>query len=48
MIAIAVELSAIGMADQAIQIYFWALLQEPDNFYLYSNLGIELAEQQEF
>lgn len=48
MIAIAVELSAIGMADQAIQVYFCALLQEPDNYYLYSNLGIELAEQQEF
>lgn len=48
MIAIAVELSSIGMADQAMHIYFMALLQEPDNYYLYSNLGIELAEQREF
>ena len=48
MIAIAVELSALGLADQAIHIYFLALLREPDNYYLYSNLGIELAEQQEF
>ena len=48
MIAIAVELSAIGMADQAMHIYFMALLREPDNYYLYSNLGIELAEQREF
>ncbi len=48
MIAIAVELSAIGMADQAIHIYFMGLLQEPDNYYLYSNIGIELAEQREF
>ncbi len=48
MIAIAVELSAIGMADQAIHIYFMGLLQEPDNYYLYSNIGIELAEQRNF
>lgn len=48
MIAIAVELSGIGMADQAIHIYFMGLIQEPDNYYLYSNIGIELAEQQDF
>lgn len=48
MIAIAVELSAIDMADQAIHVYFLGLLQEPDNYYLYSNLGIELAEQGDF
>ena len=48
MIAIAVEISALGMADQAIHIYFMGLLQEPDNYYLYSNIGIELAEQREF
>lgn len=48
MIAIAVEMSALGLVDQAIHIYFLALLQEPDNYYLYSNLGVEFAEQQEF
>ncbi|MBR4944356.1 MAG: tetratricopeptide repeat protein, partial [Peptococcaceae bacterium] len=48
MIAIAVEFSAIGMADQAIRVYFAGLIQEPDNYYLYSNIGIELAEQRDF
>ena len=48
MISIAVELTAMDMADQAIHIYFLALLQEPDNYYLYSNLGIELAEQGDY
>lgn len=48
MIAIAVELSGIGMADEAIHIYFMGLLREPENYYLYSNIGIELAEQQDF
>lgn len=48
MIALAVEFSALGNVDQAIHIYMQALLIEPDNFYLYSNIGIELAEQEEY
>lgn len=48
MITLAVEFSAIGNADQAIHIYMQGLLMEPDNFYLYSNIGIELAEQGEY
>lgn len=47
-IAIAVELSNLGLADQAIQLYFASLLREPDNYFLYSNLGIEFAEQGDF
>ena len=48
MIAIAVEFSGIDMPDEAIGIYFAALIKEPDNAYLYSNLGVEYAEQKEF
>ncbi len=48
MIALAVEFSALGNVDQAIHVHFQALLMEPDNYYLYSNIGIELAEQGDF
>ena len=48
MIALAVEFSAIEYVDQAIHIYYQALLKEPENFYLYSNIGVELAEQGEY
>lgn len=48
MIAIAVEFSGIDMPDDAIEIYFAALMKEPDNAYLFSNLGVEYAEQKEF
>jgi tetratricopeptide (TPR) repeat protein len=48
MITIAVELSALDLPDLAIHIYFMALMREPENYYLYSNLGVELAEQQDF
>ena len=48
MIVLAVEFSAIGDVDQAIHVYYQALLKEPDNFYLYSNIGVELAEQGDY
>jgi len=43
-IALAVAFSELGLVDQAIHSYFYAMLLEPDNCYLYSNLGVELAE----
>lgn len=48
MIAIAVEMSFLEQSSLAIEIYFTALLKDPDNYYLYSNLGVELAELGEY
>ena len=48
MIVLAVEFSALGNADQAIHVYYQAMLIEPENFYLFSNIGVELAEQGDY
>lgn len=47
-IAIAVELSYIEASDEAMQVYMCATIDEPDNYFLYSNLGVELAEQEAY
>lgn len=43
-INVAVELSALGYGEEAIDVYMQALNWEPDNYYLYSNLAVEFAE----
>ena len=43
-ITVAVDLSALGFGEEAIDVYFQALIWAPDNGFLYSNIGVELAE----
>lgn len=47
-IRLAVEFADMAMSDQAIQLYFLALLEEPENGNLYSNLGVEFADLGDF
>lgn len=47
-IAAAVELSALGFGSEAIEILHRALIKFNDNFFVYSNLGVEYAQLGEF